>query len=99
MDTKTKAEIVAQAWDATRDRSNGMKPFEQWESVHRYLDIGFPLAFAVTSGMVTLTKRGTDIIDESYGIIAKALSLDLNKDYESFEDMLDENIMNNIEKE
>jgi len=96
MDIKTKTEIVAQAWHMTRE--DGV-PLEQWKSVHHYLDLGFPLSFAAYNGYATLTKRGSEIVDESYNIIAKALSVDPNKDYASFEDMLDENIMNNTEQE
>lgn len=88
MDTKTKAKIVSEAWLSTRG-------IEQWESVHRYLDIGFPLAFAAENGMATLTKKGTAIIDEAYGVIVKSLGLDLDTEYESFDQMLDDNITAN----
>jgi hypothetical protein len=92
MDIKTKAKIVGEAWLSTRG-------VEQWASVHHYLDIGFPLAFAASNGFATLTKKGEGIVDEAYSVIIKSLSLDLYKDYESFEDLLDENIMNNVEKD
>lgn len=92
MDTKTKAKIVSEAWLSTRG-------IEQWKSVHHYLDIGFPLAFASDNGMATLTKKGSAIIDEAYAVIINSLSLDINKEYESFDDLLDENITNNTEQE
>lgn len=58
MDIKTKARIVNEAWDATRDPDKGKQPFEQWKTVHHYLDLGFPLAFAFDNGYITLTKKG-----------------------------------------
>lgn len=92
MDIKTKARIVGEAWLSTRG-------IEQWASAHHYLDIGFPLSFAVAHDYVTPKRKANEIIEESYNVLAAALSIDPNKDYQSFEDMLDENIMLQVEKE
>lgn len=90
MDIKTKTKIVAEAWMGTRG-------IEQWKSIHHYLDLSFPLAFAIDSGYVEATQATDNFITEAFAIIATSLGLDPDAEYDSFEAMLDLNIDNQEE--
>lgn len=82
MDTKTKAALVGEAWLATRG-------LEQWEKLHYYLDIGFPLCFAVANDYVTSKKKGNVVIEDSWDVLTKVMGIDPEGTYKNFAEMLD----------
>lgn len=86
MDFKTKAEIAAECWMATRKH-------ESWKELLSYGDIGFPLAYSVTEGLATVTPLGKNYIEEIYDLILQTLQLEEDDGpFVDFESMLDANI-------
>ena len=80
-----KAKIAAQCWMLTRE-------VETWAEIIKYGDIGFPLAYAHTAGLVEVNKKGAVPVLEVYDIIVESLDIDPDKEYEDFEAMLDQRI-------
>lgn len=86
MNFDTKVDIVAECWMVTRN-------VEAWKELLTYGDIGFPLAYAYKTDLVELKSDKAKVyIEELYEIIAKTLDIDVDAEYNDFEDMLDANI-------
>lgn len=92
MDFDTKADIVSDCWMTTRE-------IEAWKQLHKYLDLGFPLAYAHVNDFATLDDKGKALVDEAYDIIVATLSISADVDYADFEAMLDANIALNEKEE
>ncbi len=85
MDFNDKASIVAECWMTTRE-------IEQWQDLHKYLDLGFPLAYAQANKFAELENSGKALVDEAYSLIITSLGVPEDADYEDFEAILDANI-------
>ena len=83
-DFPTKASILADLWINFRDD-------EELEDFCQYNDIGLPLAYFVHTDLVKPSDEATGYIDETFNLLCAALSLDLDGDYESLNDMFDRN--------
>lgn len=92
MDFDTKADIVSDCWMTTRE-------IEAWKQLHKYLDLGFPLAYAHLNKFAVLENKGKALVDEAYDIIVATLSIPADVDYKDFEAMLDANIALNENKD
>ncbi len=92
MDFNTKADIVSDCWMTTRE-------IEAWKQLHKYLDLGFPLAYAQINDFATLNDKGKALVDEAYDIIVATLTIPADVDYADFEAMLDANIALNEKEE
>lgn len=85
MDFNTKANIVAECWLVTRNH-------DAWQELIKYGDLGFPLAYAVTENVATVSEKGVAFIEELYDLIVATLDINPDMEYEDFEAMLDANI-------
>ena len=55
-----------------------------------YNDLGIPLALSVVAEIADLKGRGQEIIDETYSLMCELLEVSADKEYEYFEDMLED---------
>lgn len=60
---------------------------EAFESYFEYNDIGVPLAFAISEGIVKSTDTAEAYINEAYDLLCETLNIEI-KTYDSLEDMM-----------
>lgn len=72
---------------------------ELYDDFFQQNDLGIPLAIAVNANLATLNDEGVKIIEETFIELCKAMEIDVNKDYEDYDEMLDESIKNDEEDE
>ena len=78
-----KCEILSELWlDYRQD--------EQFQDFIEYNDIGLPLSYFVEAEIVQATEIAREYISETFRLLAVALGLDSDKDWESLNQMLDE---------
>jgi hypothetical protein len=77
-----KVAILADLWINYRDDEN----FEDFIS---YNDLGLPLGYIVNTELATPTDQGMLYINETFDLLCAALELDLEKDYESLQQMFE----------
>ena len=77
-----KVAILADLWINYRDDDN----FEDFIS---YNDLGLPLGYIVNTELATPTDQGMLYINETFDLLCAALELDLEKDYESLQQMFE----------
>lgn len=77
-----KVAILADLWINYRDD-------EQFEDFISYNDLGLPLGYIVNTELATPTDQGTMYINETFDLLCAALELDLEKDYESLQQMFE----------
>ena len=65
---------------------------EAFEDFIQYNDLGLPLAYAVTQGLVDLHEQGVLYIAETWDLLVEALSLDETVVWESLDDMLENSL-------
>jgi hypothetical protein len=53
-------------------------------------DLGIPLAISVVAEIADLKGRGQEIINETYSLMCELLEVSADKEYEYFEDMLED---------
>jgi hypothetical protein len=77
-----KVAILADLWINYRDD-------EQFEDFISYNDLGLPLGYIVNTELATPTDQGTMYINETFDLLCAALELDLEKDYDSLQQMFE----------
>jgi hypothetical protein len=77
-----KVAILADLWINYRDD-------EQFEDFISYNDLGLPLGYIVNTELATPTDQGMLYINETFDLLCAALELDLEKDYESLQQMFE----------
>jgi hypothetical protein len=77
-----KVAILADLWINYRDD-------EEFEDFISYNDLGLPLGYIVNTELATPTDQGTMYINETFDLLCAALELDLEKDYESLQQMFE----------
>lgn len=77
----TKAEILSDLWMNYRDDEAFMDFVE-------YNDLGLPLAYAITSSMVTLKPVAEELINETFDLLIEALGVE-DTGFESLDELLD----------
>lgn len=77
-----KVAILADLWINYRDD-------EQFEDFISYNDLGLPLGYIVNTELATPTDQGILYINETFDLLCAALELDLEKDYESLQQMFE----------
>lgn len=78
-----KCEILSELWlDYRQD--------EQFQDFIEYNDIGLPLSYFVEAEIVQATEIAQEYISETFRLLAVALGLDSDKNWESLNQMLDE---------
>lgn len=77
-----KVAILADLWINYRDDEN----FEDFIS---YNDLGLPLGYIVNTELATPTDQGMLYINETFDLLCAALDLDLEKTYDSLQQMFE----------
>lgn len=67
--TNTKAEILADVWMNFRDDL-------EFADFIEYNDLGLPIAYAIANGIVELSPKANDFIDESFDLLLAGLGLE-----------------------
>ncbi len=75
-----KAFILADLWMNFRDD-------EQFVDFVEYNDLGLPLAYAISNGIVKTTERSTDFIAETFALLLAGLGVE-DTGFESLDDIL-----------
>jgi hypothetical protein len=61
---------------------------EEFQDFIEYNDLGLPLAYAISAGIVEATELSSNFVNEAFDILVEALGLE-DTGFESLEDMLD----------
>jgi hypothetical protein len=77
---ENKCLILADLWLNYRDD-------EQFEDFIQYNDMGLPLAYALSEGIVKGTELSTKFIDETFDLLLNGLGVD-DEDWQSLDDLL-----------
>lgn len=77
----TKCHILAQLWMDYRDDS-------EFQDFIEYNDLGLPLAYAISEGIVEKTDIASNFINEAFDILLSALGIE-DTGFKSLEDLLD----------
>jgi hypothetical protein len=77
-----KVAILADLWINYRDD-------EQFKDFISYNDLGLPLGYIVNTELATPTDQGMLYINETFDLLCAALELDLEKEYESLQQMFE----------
>lgn len=77
---ENKCLILADLWLNYRDD-------EQFEDFITYNDMGLPLAYALSEGIVKGTEVSTKFIDETFDLLLSGLGIE-DSDYQSLDDLL-----------
>ncbi len=77
---ENKCLILADLWLNYRDD-------EQFEDFIQYNDMGLPLAYALSEGIVNGTELSNKFIDETFDLLLGGLGVD-DEDWQSLDDLL-----------
>jgi len=83
MDTAKKCELIEE-FTTKAIKSGVYKEFTE------YNDLGIPLATCVVAELVDIKNDAKEIIDETYLQMCKVLEVNPNKEYSSFDDLVEE---------
>lgn len=75
-----KCEILSQLWIE-------YKLDEEFRDFIEYNDIGLPLAFLLSSGIVEVSPKAEMFVNETFALLLAALGKESDEGYESFEDL------------
>ena len=78
-----KAFILADLWMNFRDD-------EEFQDFVQYNDLGLPLAYAVSNGIVKVTDKAQSMIDETFMLLLAGLSIAEDTGFETLDDILSE---------
>jgi hypothetical protein len=78
---KTRCQILAQLWMEYRGDT-------EFQDFVEYNDLGLPLAYAISEGIVEKTDIASNFINEAFEILLSALGVE-DTGFESLEDLLD----------
>ena len=59
-----------------------------YEDFFDYNDLGVPIAIAIVSDLVILTKEGEDLLNETWIELCEIFGSDPNEEYENLEDLM-----------
>ena len=79
-----KTSILSDLWVNYRDDM-------EFDDFISYNDLGLPLAYAISEGIVESTERAENFIEETYSLLLEALDLneDIAYDAETIDDLLE----------
>jgi hypothetical protein len=80
---ENKSYILADLWMNFRDD-------EQFQDFVEYNDLGLPLAYAITNGIVKVTEKSQSMIDETFMLLLAGLGINEDPGFESLDDVLSE---------
>lgn len=81
MNTRTKAKILSDLYIT-------VKAHEAWADFLKWADLGVPLAMAVEYGLAMPSKKGLEMIDETYAMLLKVLEVP-DRDYQDLSELFD----------
>ncbi len=76
----TKCDILADFWV-------GYKGDEDYEDFISYNDLGLPLAYAISTGIVEKTKKAKTFVEETWDVFLAGFSLK-DRGYKSLDDII-----------
>lgn len=79
--TEKQAEILADLWLNYRQDT-------EFTDFVEYNDLGLPLAYAVNAGIVPLTPRATEFIEETFALLLAGLEVSEDTGFDSLDDIL-----------
>ena len=77
---ENKLAILSQLWIEYRQE-------DTFKDFIEYNDLGLPLAYAIHSGIVSITNKATKFVDETFDLLLTALEVE-DKGYEDLEHLL-----------
>lgn len=78
---ENKTNILSDIWLNYRNDS-------EFADFIEYNDLGLPLAYAISSGIVSATDRAREFIEETFDLLMSGLGIDEDTGFESLDDML-----------
>jgi hypothetical protein len=77
---ENKLAILSQLWIEYRQE-------DTFKDFIEYNDLGLPLAYAIHTGIVSITNKATKFVDETFDLLLTALEVE-DKGYEDLEHLL-----------
>jgi hypothetical protein len=78
---ENKAQILADIWLNYRNDV-------EFSDFITYNDLGLPLAYAISSGMVAITDKAKGFIEETFDLLLAALDVTEDTGFETLDDLL-----------
>ena len=78
---ENKTEILSDIWLNYRNDS-------EFEDFIQYNDLGLPLAYAINAGIVVISDRATEFINETFALLLAGLDIQEDTGFESLDDIL-----------
>ena len=78
---ENKAEILADFW-------NTYKYDAQFTDFFQYNDLGLPLAYAISVGMVASTPHAEMFIEETFDLLLEAFGIEKDTGFDTIEDLI-----------
>ena len=78
---KVRCEILSDLWINYRDD-------EEFSDFIQYNDLGLPLAYAISNGIVKKTERAEEFIEEAWALLLAGLDIEEDTGFEDLEDLL-----------
>jgi hypothetical protein len=76
-----KTEILSDIWLNYRNDT-------EFEDFIQYNDLGLPLAYAINAGIVAITDRATEFVNETFALLLAGLDIEEDTGFESLDDIL-----------
>jgi hypothetical protein len=89
MDILKKAEAITEFSTDSVTINSGLH-----DDFFSYNDLGIPLAISVNAGLCNLTDEGIKTIEETFVELCKEMEIDPTKEYNDYDEMLDESLEN-----
>lgn len=78
-----KADILSDLW-------LGYRNDEEFADFCDYNDLGLPLAYAISNGIVPLTDSASKFVEETFALLLAGLEIEEDSGYESLDDLLED---------
>jgi hypothetical protein len=79
---ENKCEILAQLWLEYRNDA-------EFEDFIAYNDLGLPLAYAISNGIVETSSMAEAFVNEAFSLLLSGLEIDEDTGFDCLEDMLE----------
>jgi len=76
---ESKADILSELW-------LGYKNDQNFEDFFSYNDLGLPLAYAISNGIVKATEQSNKFIDETFSLLLASLEIE-DEGYDGLDDI------------
>lgn len=77
-----RADILSDLWLNFRNEAD-------FQDFIEYNDLGLPLAYAISSGIVTITEQAEKFINETFLLLLASLSIEYDTGFDSLDEILD----------